>query len=856
MADLRQKKINPPTVDSNNEKHKRVKHGDSDYDINDVIKAKRLKREHEEAASRKRSKSKEVINDEQKDKGAVVSKKHNENNVKASEPTDMQFSRTASLSPKHVSADSVLLQILNWKANWIKECQNQKEPPPVSSEPMKHLKTSYESINEYLNYFLPPLLHETWAQLIESVNSYKDTAVHVAIMSCDLVTIEKCEFAVMTCQTAIKKRQSYPREGDLVCVDLPFIEYESDQEQSRRMKAFGYITDVNIETLSRKSVIAHNYKVPEGCNSLVKYEIRLKPRSHVLDYNALMRMMSVLYVKPTIRNFEALLSLKQSVLYEDILKPRKITCHIITPTAVKMESNEYNESQYKAILGSVEAISRPFTVPKLLMIQGPPGTGKTHTLVGMIKKIFSHFCKNTVTPKILVCAPSNGAIDEIGKRLVRERANIRDLQDRHLKIVRIGQEKNVHPEMQRYLLDTLVENNIKNNSVESKKNFEAKKKALEDRIFALDQEIANFNALKKYQEAKRCGVEMARATKELVILNAEDSKCEDSDSDLDKKRKRMKHDLLKKADVVLSTLNSCRMSVVEQICNAPRAENSFTCVIIDEASQCTEPEILMPLIYSSISKMILIGDPMQLPATVISKDAARHKFGQSLFERLYSYFGNSDESPILMLNTQYRMHSDICSFPSKQFYGNQLKTCPSLKNRKFPLHPYIVFNVISTTHNKDDPKNIFNEGEAQFVMKLLTVIGDTLNFNASVGIITPYNGQKKLFEQKISQIKPKITPQINTIDGFQGQEKDIIILSCVRAKDGDSSSIGFLNSHQRINVALTRAKFTLIICVSAQTLKNNELWDNLIKDAAERKCLVNSACTARLEQIKEHLCIK
>ncbi|RWS09267.1 uncharacterized protein B4U79_14013 [Dinothrombium tinctorium] len=741
------------------------------------------------------------------------------------------------------SADSVLSQVLSWKHNWISESLNQTKPPPVSALPLRRLKNYYENSEDYIKHFTPLILYEMWDNLASeaSIGNKESQIVKMAIVACEN---SNDHFTNLGCQVAVRKNQSKPEEGDLVLLDLPFW----NKDTSAKAMMYGYISYVECEPITSKTQVVDYYKVPEGCQELCKYEIKIKRKSLAINQQSLIRVRSLLYIKPMLRNAEALMSIKQSPLCDDILKPRKMTCQIITPTSIKLESSEHNESQHKAIIGSAEAIMRPFSVPKLLMIQGPPGTGKTHTLVGMIKHIFIEYAKSPQLPKLLVCAPSNNAIDEIARRLYRERKFLMQYKQRDLRLVRIGQGDSISPDVKIISLESHVETNIRSSIAERKRQFESKERKLEEKVAQLDQEIANCRALGLVDKMKACERDLHRVSTELKAHQGEGKVIESTQY---KDRNRTRYELLRKSDIVLSTLNSCRQTILEQVFNSPNSTN-FNCVIVDEASQCTEPEILMPLTYA-VSKLILIGDPMQLPPTVKSKIAVENKYNRSLFERFYSFFGETNpNSPVLMLDTQYRMHPEICSFPSKHFYNNKLKSHSSLQDRRFPLRPYVVFDLKGTLHTQNNPKNIYNDSEAQFITRLIMAIGDYASENTTVGIITPYNGQKRLLEQKIKSVRPKISPIINTIDSFQGQEKDIIILSCVRADEGNGS-IGFLNSRQRVNVALTRAKHALIICVCAQTLSNNDLWKSLLDDAKERKLMISLDSTVGIEHIKNHI---
>lgn len=274
----------------------------------------------------------------------------------------------------------------------------------------------------------------------------------------------------------------------------------------------------------------------------------------------------------------------------------------------------------------------------------------------------------------------------------------------------------------------------------------------------------------------------------------------------------------------------------------------------------------MPMVYN-ISKVVLIGDHLQLPPTVISKKAQQLGFGRSLFERFHEHFRklnhSSTPNPFIMLQHQYRMNPEISLYPSKMFYQGKLVNAQHAgvnpRYNKFRIRPYFMFDLIDSRESKCHSKT--NQAEADFIYTLLlTILGKILNKDLTrpkaaaitenqlpdqlpftIGIITFYKGQKKLINQTLSQffsgyLSERIT--VNTVDGFQGQERDLIIVSCVRAYDATNNEyggVGFVRSKQRMNVALTRAKLGLFVCLSRNAFADVPFWQELIDDAMQRK---------------------
>lgn len=752
-----------------------------------------------------------------------------------------------------INIDKYIAVITSWEATWCKNYRHTPhEEPPLVRQELQPLKLTYESLEEYLNVVVPYIYHEIWANILEGYielkNSGKDGR-DVKECYCDSYKLIGDFLSISLQYVAtveeVNNRRS-PNEGDIVVAVVEMEDLGGDSANSvpQHILAFGYICDYSAEDYGHKSTLCQNYpmaKVPKGKCKLLRFACRVKQMTIRLDQRKPIKLQKLLYLRPQLRLIESIAALKRSYLKDIILKPSKLMCKMVIPTVGNIESEEFNKSQNQAILGSLEALQRPQNIAKIHLIQGPPGTGKTHTLIGIIKNIFLKWHDQTCLPKILICAPSNGAVDEVAKRLYAGRGFLKDSpHKRSLRVVRVGQTDSIHPDLKAIALDHLIDANL--NVAPVSNVYEQKKDEVETRIAELDQKIANYRCAGQKAKLHAAEEEMMTLGKELDrVKRTKDLKTPNNyhDQPLEARKRIVRDDLLRKADVILSTLNSCRQSVLENIFSrTDKDAASFNCVIIDEASQCSEPELLMPLFYTSISKMILIGDPMQLPATVKSQKGTANKFGRSLFERFFEHFGGyaDKENPVVMLDLQYRMHPDICHFPSTMFYDGRL-TSHSRAGRKpgFPLKAYSVINVRDTSQDTSDFKNIINEAEAMFITSVCRSLNARLHPGSTVGIITPYQGQRKLLLQKLRQANLTITPDVNTIDGFQGQERDVIIFSSVRSvENGHSNGIGFMGSKKRMNVALTRAKYALIVCVSKPSLETNALWKALMDDAIKR----------------------
>ena len=325
---------------------------------------------------------------------------------------------------------------------------------------------------------------------------------------------------------------------------------------------------------------------------------------------------------------------------------------------------------------------------------------------------------------------------------------------------------------------------------------------------------------------------------------------------------------LESAEVVFSTLSSAaRGAMGDSVASSGRA---FDTVIVDEAGQATEASTLVPLQFGA-QQLVLIGDPQQLPATVLSRAAAEAGLERSLFARLVAA-----GHPVHLLDVQYRMHPAIAAFPSRHFYGGRVRDAPTVcgahRSQAFHMHPLmgplVMFNVqYGGVQQAAGGSSYSNPAEASTALQLLFALmawrgsraareGEhvdaqgqvPIQFSGSVGLFTPYDGQCRLLRSQYTQLLgakqaqpggsrlPSCTVDISTVDAAQGQERDVVILSTVRAAPAvaaDSSdrkaSIGFLRDTRRMNVAITRARYALWVVGNVQALQSNPDWSAFVQ---------------------------
>ena len=417
------------------------------------------------------------------------------------------------------------------------------------------------------------------------------------------------------------------------------------------------------------------------------------------------------------------------------------------------------------------------------VLHGPPGTGKTTTLVEAINETLMR------ETQVLVCAQSNTAVDWISEKLV----------DCGIPVLRIGNPTRVNDKML---------------------------------SFTYEHRFADHPDYPKLWQVRRDMREMRRRRRE---------KAEHFHQKLDRLKElavelevRITGDIFGQVRVIASTLVGAGNKLLDG--------KRFGTVFIDEAAQALEAACWIPI--RRASRVILAGDHCQLPPTVKSLQALKGGLGKTLMERIVE---NKPEC-VSLLEVQYRMNDEIMQFSSDFFYQGQMKSAPEVAHRL--IHegdaPILWFDT-STIELGEDEQNDFkekfvgetfgriNKGEANLTLSLLQIyfqrVGKQriLNDRIDVGIISPYRAQVQYLKRLIKKrafFKPfRHLISVNTVDGFQGQERDVILISLVRAND--MGQIGFLRDLRRMNVAITRARMKLFILGDAPTMTRHPFYRRL-----------------------------
>ncbi|KAL3449256.1 SEN1 N terminal-domain-containing protein [Aspergillus insuetus] len=555
---------------------------------------------------------------------------------------------------------------------------------------------------------------------------------------------------------------------------------------------------------------------------------------------------------PLEREFGALMALQYYDLCEEIIKAKPSPILNYSDTSLKPIADNYNvnPAQAKAIKSAMD--NDAFT-----LIQGPPGSGKTKTIVALVGALLTNSlgadqgvsitrptaggrppARATTSKKLLVCAPSNAAVDEL---VMRFKEGVRTIHGRNekLSVIRLGRSDAINTNVLDVTLDELVNARLSGSSrkegeVDLQKIYmehKAADTAFKETRSKMDQCRAQGLPVPQELEREFDLLKKKKTQLSQQIDNARD-KNHSAARDADLNRRRIQQEIINGAHVICATLSGSGHEMFQNL------SIEFETVVIDEAAQSIELSALIPLKYGC-SKCILVGDPKQLPPTVLSKVASKYQYEQSLFVRMQA----NHPRDVHLLDIQYRMHPEISMFPRTAFYDGRLQDGPDMvKLRTRPWHnsellsPYRFFDVqgMSQSSARHSLVNIAElEVAMQLYERLLTDFRE-YDFSRKIGIITPYKGQlRELKSRFASKYGNAIFNMIdfNTTDAFQGRESEVIIFSCVRASN---KGIGFLSDIRRMNVGLTRAKSSLWVLGNSQSLVQGEFWNGLIKDARRR----------------------
>ncbi len=428
------------------------------------------------------------------------------------------------------------------------------------------------------------------------------------------------------------------------------------------------------------------------------------------------------------------------------------------------------------------AITKCLNSPFVSLVHGPPGTGKTTTIIELVRAL------RIRQQKVLVTASSNNAVDLVAEGLLH----------RQVEVLRIGNIARISDPLIESTLNEKIKNHkdwtrIKQIKIEAE---EARKAAGKwKRSFGEDERRQRKMMYQEYKELKKWSKDLEH---------------------------KITTDIIDRAPVVATTLIGASHHSITDII--------YDYVIIDEASQALEPECWNVILKAK--KIILVGDHKQLPPTIKSMKAKQAGLEQTLLDKLMKYASLSS-----FLDTQYRMHPSILGFPNTQFYNDKLQSARDPKSYSLQSIPSLLhidtcgcgFEEKMNKHTR----SYYNDGEFFILREFIYRHFEELK-NTSIGIMSPYAEQVRYLRTQFQKDEKLAALQtdIDSIDGFQGRERDVIFLLFTRSND--RSEIGFLKDKRRLNVALTRAKDNLITIGDSATLASDHSYVKLINHMEEQ----------------------
>lgn len=427
------------------------------------------------------------------------------------------------------------------------------------------------------------------------------------------------------------------------------------------------------------------------------------------------------------------------------------------------------------------AVNKVLCARDVAIVHGPPGTGKTTTLVEAIYEILHR------EPQVLVCAQSNTAVDWISEKLV----------DRGVNVLRIGNPTRVNDKMLSFTYERRFENH-----------------PLYPELWSIRKNLRELGSRARrgsYDEREGVRSRMSRLRDRATALEIQ-----------------INSELFDGAHVIASTLVSSN----HRLLNGRR----FGTLFIDEAAQALEAACWIAI--RKADRVVLAGDHCQLPPTIKCYEAARGGLERTLMEKVVS----NKPAVVSLLKVQYRMHEEIMKFPSQWFYNGELEAAPEVRYRGIldwdtPIHWIDTSEMDFKEEFVGETFGRINKAEADLLLSELKIYINRISGNRILeekidfGIISPYKAQVQYLRSKIkadASLKPyRSLFTVNTVDGFQGQERDVIFISLVRANE--EGQIGFLNDLRRMNVAITRARMKLVILGEAETLKHHGFYRRLLE---------------------------
>ncbi|CAL5354450.1 unnamed protein product [Camellia sinensis] len=724
---------------------------------------------------------------------------------------------------------------------------------------VEKIPESFQSVKHYFGSFVFPLLEETRAELASSMEIIHEApfAKVISLNACELYGTLHYDIEVDYWRNRGKDPyKTLP--GDVFIVSDAKPESVYDLQQGGRTWTFATVTNI-IEDETEDEIgegledeIEDETKDENGRGNNSSTFFKVKALRDIEVKGGMRQSLFVVFLRNITTNkriWSALRKFGNRKIIERVLcadskvqEDCELCCvhsrYQLTERFGTSLLSMLNESQTEAVLAALLRMECNHK-PTAKLIWGPPGTGKTKTVSVMLFALLRMNCRT------LTCSPTNVAINEMASRVLRlVRESAKDALFCSLGDILLFGNKD------RLKMDSDIEDIYLDHRVKKLKKclgpVSGWRHCFTSMIDLLEDCVSQYHVFVENQKI----IEKEHS-------NQEEVEKEEFKSFLEFVRSRFKstEKLLRKCMFIFCT-HLPRSYILEHNFQKMMGMEPLNLLVIDEAAQLKESESTIPLQLPGLRHAILVGDECQLPATVISNVSSEAGFGRSLFERLGS-LGRSKH----LLNMQYRMHPSISSFPNSEFYFNQIMDAPYVMKKSYERHylsepmfgPYSFINVVSGKEEVDDVGRSWrNWVEVAVVVKIVQKLykeGDNstdawegYKKKLSIGVISPYAAQVVAIKDKIEQKYDNLegfTVKVKSVDGFQGGEADVIIISTVRSNKG--GFVGFMSSFQRTNVALTRARHCLWILGNEKTLASSEsVWEAIVRDARLRQCFFDA----------------
>ncbi|XP_023371897.1 probable helicase senataxin isoform X3 [Otolemur garnettii] len=723
------------------------------------------------------------------------------------------------LSSQSIS-DTFVKEVLKWKYEMFLNFDQCGPPASLCQSISRPVPVRFQDCGDYFNVFFPLMVLNTFETVAQEWLSSPNKEIFYRLNLRKFpADYKKCWEFVVYLEEGDLAKQLHPKENDLVFL-VPERQNGEKKDTVRNCTKDLYEYHCGYVHKFRRTSVMRNGK-SECCLSIQTQD------NLPANLNEFVTCIVISSLVTTQRKLKAMSLLSgRNQLARAVLNPNPMdfcTKDLLTTTSERIIAylRDFNEDQKKAIETAYAMVKHSPSVAKICLIHGPPGTGKSKTIVGLLYRLLTenqrrgHSDENSNAKikqnRVLVCAPSNAAVDELMKKIILEfKEKCKDKKNPlgncgDINLVRLGPEKSINNEVLKFSLDSQVNHRMKKDLPSHVQEMHRRKEFLDHQLDELSRQRALCRGGREIQR-QELDEKIAKVSKERQELASKIKEVQG-------RPQKTQSIIILESHVICCTLSTSGGLLLE---SAFRGQGGvpFSCVIVDEKAQ-------------------------------------EYGYDQSMMARFYKLLEENVEHnmigrlPVLQLTVQYRMHPDICLFPSSYVYNRNLKTNRQTEaircSADWPFQPYLVFDVGDGSERRDNDSYI-NVQEIKLVMEIIKLIKEKrkdVTFR-NIGIITHYKAQKTMIQKDLDKEFDRKGPaEVDTVDAFQGRQKDCVIVTCVRA-NAMQGSIGFLASLQRLNVTITRAKYSLFILGHLRTLMENQHWNYLIQDAQKRGAIIKT----------------